>query len=235
MKKIFKSFKMFIKQILKDRITAIMLFAPLLVCLMFKFSIPLINREILKGLNFDLSPYYILFDLALSVIVPIFMTFSSALVILDEIDDGITGYEVVTPLGRWGYLFSRIVFPSIISSFLTIILILIFRISDISVITIILISALSGLFSIIMVMLVVSLSKNKVEGMAISKMLGILMFGVAIPFLIKSNFQYVFAFMPSFWIGLTGLKATFFTVSGGIISSVLWLFILYNKFNKRIL
>jgi fluoroquinolone transport system permease protein len=59
---------------------------------------------------------------------------------------------------------------------------------------------LTSLLSVAVAMLIVSFSHNRVEGMALAKLSGIMMLGLPVPFFLFSGAQYLFAPLPSFWI-----------------------------------
>ena len=61
------------------------------------------------------------------------------------------------------------------------------------------VTLLSSLLSIPVAMLIVTLSQNRVEGMAIGKIAGLVLFGLPAPFFIEGNFQYLLSWLPSFW------------------------------------
>ena len=82
--------------------------------------------------------------------------------------------------------------------------------------------------------IIVALANNKVEGMAVSKLSGMLLFGAVAPFFVKGDIQYVFGLLPSFWLAK-------YVITGGTIyigitfcNTVLWIWFLYGKYKKKI-
>jgi len=198
-KKLFISFRHLIHQIAKDAMLFFVCISPLLCGLLIRFGIPFVENLLTE--HFDkviLLPYYLIFDLFLAVITAAMFSFASAMVILGEIDDGITSYLAITPIGKSGYLVSRLVFPLILSLFMSIVVLIVFSLTRPSVSMILIISIMASIFGFIMSMIVVSMSTNKVEGLAVMKLSNILTIGIIAPFLVSEKFQIIFFLFPSF-------------------------------------
>ena len=115
---------------------------------------------------------------------------------------------------------------------MSIIVLGVFRISEISIMTILsssLISALAGIFS---AMMVVSVAGNRVEGLALSKLMGI---GLILVWFIPEPYSYFFAFLPSFWIGKLIMDgASVFSFLFGLLTCLIWIFFFARRFLRRI-
>lgn len=230
------SFGQFLNQISKDAMLIMATVAPILCGFFIRFAIPYI--EILLTNYFKVSRilqnYYLIFDLFLAVLSPTMFSFIAAMVILGEIDDKISNYMAITPLGTTGYLNSRIGISGMIGFVITVLVVKIFSLTSISFFTIIGISLLSSMLGIIMGMLVVSLSTNKVEGMAITKLTGLTFFGLFPPFFMRDNLQYAMGILPTFWISKFAIEENMFYLIVGIVVSGLWMILLFHKFKKKI-
>jgi fluoroquinolone transport system permease protein len=209
--------------------------APLLLALLFNFGIPALGDWLENEYNFEsLTEYNQLFDLLLTVLTPYLFGFASAMVMLGEVDEHIVSSFYTSPLGRKGYLISRLAFPTMISILITILIISVFHLSNMETILLIILSLLSALVCLIPFLLIVTLAKNKVEGMALAKMSGLILLGLFIPFFITNNIQYIFAFMPSFWLAKLAISSNYLYMIPTLICSLVWLKILYVKFCKKI-
>lgn len=211
--------------------------APFLCGAAFKFGIPFAEDILTAYLihNSIFSPYFLAFDLFFAILTPYMFSFASAMVILGEIDDNISNYLAVTPIGKSGYLMSRIGFPTMLSIMATCILLPVFSLTRLSFIMILSVSILSGFASIIASMLIITLSTNKVEGMALAKLAGLIMLGIPIPFFITSPVQYSAFFLPSFWIAKMAIETNYLFSFGAIVSLAVWGFALYRKFIGKVL
>jgi fluoroquinolone transport system permease protein len=104
---------MFLRQISKDSMLYAVLAAPLLAGCAFRFGVPAAESALCGyfGEASILSGYYLLFDLFLAVMTPYIICFVSSLVMLAEYDENMSAYLAVTPVGKRGYILSRLVFP----------------------------------------------------------------------------------------------------------------------------
>lgn len=201
MKSVFISFSRFIKEIYKDAMLAAMTIVPLLLAFLFKFGVPAVEAAIQSktGLADFLSPYYLLFDLMIIFSTPILFGYSALMVILEERDLGIMKYLCVTPMGKKGYLFSRLFFLSALSALYAFAIEMFLHISDISVLQILLGCIFSFLTGIWIICLIAVLAANKIEGLAFSKFSGLLLLGPFAAFFVKDWIKYLSGFLPTFW------------------------------------
>jgi fluoroquinolone transport system permease protein len=237
MKAILSAFRQFLKSIWGDYMLAACLFAPILMGIVFKIGIPLLEKFLCGYFEKSaiLELYYVLFDLLLSLMTPLMLCFSGAMVILEELDDGTAKYLLVTPLGKTGYLFSRTGAITVVSLIYNVIVMFIFSISNITWYNIIISAILNAVISIIVAMLVISFAKNKVEGMALIKLSGFMILGFIAAFFIKSPIGYIAGILPSFWIGKLVTDNNMMCILPNIAVSFIWIILLYDKFSNKIL
>jgi len=230
------AFKQFLVQIYKDAMLVLICIAPFLCGGLFKYILPIAEKlaERYIPLSEILQPYYILFDLVLGSVTPMLYCFAAAYVILSEVDDGLSRYLAVTPIGKRGYLLSRIGIPAVISFIVSIFILMVFHISNISILEIIGVSFVTSMSGVITGLLVVALSANKVEGMAVSKLTGLISLGLPAPFFINGSIQYLLFFLPSFWVAKFAIEKNIIYILLGIVISLLWMFLLYKRFEKKI-
>lgn len=236
MKSLLQSFKMFIRQIWNDYMLFTVSVTPLLIACFFRFGIPCIEQLLCSYFNKSsiLADYYLLFDLFLSVLTPYMFCFVSSMVMLTEYDENITSFIAVTPVGKKGYLISRLAFPAILSFFTSILLMLWFTLTEWSLFMIIITCLLTCILSIAATLFIFSFSHNRVEGMAVAKLSGLITLGLPLPFFIMSNIQYLFSPLPSFWIAKLCMKNNYIFVLPFILTSVIWLWLFYKKFNQKL-
>ncbi len=230
------SFKIFILQIVKDFMLYVICAVPILVAFVFRFGVPYIDM-LLSG-YFQaatiLSDYYLLFDLFLAIITPTMLCFVSSLVILSEYDENITNYLAVTPIGKLGYLFSRLIVPAAISCVISFVLVSFFSLTVWAPFMIFIVSILSSIASILFSLLIVSFSHNRVEGLAIGKFSTLLMLGLPVPFFLSSNIQYLFALLPSFWIAKLCVENNYLFALPAFVMSLIWIALFFKRFEKKL-
>ena len=236
MRSILKSFKIFVQQLTSDGMLVMILIAPLLIGVIFKFGIPFLEMQLTNYFVKDviLEDYYILFDLLLVILTPYLICFAASMTMLDEYDSNIINHLCITPLGKKGYLFSRLVLPLVLAFIISIVIVSIFSITSWNILMIIIISLLTSLLSLTATLIVFSFSTNKIEGLAIAKLSGLVMMGIVIPFVIIDNAQYYFSFLPSFWIAkyLITSNLTNFLIALTLIT--IWILVLYRRFIRKL-
>jgi fluoroquinolone transport system permease protein len=232
-----RSFAMFIRQITEDYMLVGVIFAPILMGTAFRFGIPFAEELLTSQLSVPqvLSPYYLLFDLFICIATPYFFCFVSALVMLTEYDENMVNYLAVTPLGRRGYIVSRLVFPAILSFVASIFIVKLFALTTWAWPMLLAACALSCLMSVAMALLLFSLSSNRVEGMALGKMANVYTLGLLVPFFITSWPQYLFAPLPSFWVAKLCIDVNYSFLIPALLTSILWLWALYGRFERKLI
>ena len=215
----------------------LMLFAaclsPILAGFLFRFAIPPLETALTAWLCRPaiLSPYYALIDLCFAMLSPAMFCFASAMVALEEADERTAAYLFVTPLGKNGYLAARLLVPSAAAFPVTLVLLPLFKLTALSPLTILWLSAGGALQGVIIALLILTLSSNKLEGMAVAKLSSLTMFGAAIPFFIRGHAQYILSPLPAFWIGKAVLEhAPLFMLPAFVLSAV-WIFELLKRYD----
>ncbi len=237
MRALYRSFVMFIKQIFKDSMLLMVCATVILFVVFVKYGIPQAERFLCSYFNKEaiLLNYYLLFDLFLALMTPYMFCFASALMMLTEYDENISSFLAVTPVGKKGYVISRLIFPSGIALIVSVIILSIFSLTEWSVWMIIIICLLTSVSSIIITLFLFSFSHNRVEGMALGKLSGILMLGLPVPFFLTNKFQYLFSFLPSFWIAKLCISENAIYLFTALVISVLWICMIYRKFNIKMI
>ena len=235
MRKTMKLFQIGLRQITKDGMLLVLIPAPFLIGVIFKFAVPFANSLTEEKLSFSFIPWYGLIDGLLACLTPIFTAMITAFLLLEERDEGIGIFYQITPVGGYSYLTARIGIPMVWASLETVIVLTVFNVSCLSLPTILTGSLLSTITGIFMAMMVVSIAGNRVEGLALSKLMGVCLLGLPVPWVIHTPYKYIAAFLPSFWIGELLYQAfSVFSFTGGLISCIIWIFLFMNKFLRKI-
>lgn len=204
MKAIWLSFRHMLRFITRDMMLFAAGLAPILAGLAIHFLVPLGEKMLIQltGLPMVLTPYYGLFDIFFASIAPAMFCFIAAMVMLEEHDDHMDVYLFVTGLGRRGYLVSRIVLPAILAFVVTVVLLPLFKLTDLSFFGMLMLSLTGTLQGIIIALMVVTLSSNKLEGMAVTKLSTLIILGAVLPYFVPKPVCFFGAFLPSFWMGM---------------------------------
>ncbi len=231
------SMRMFFREIRGDSMLFILCFMPLLIAALFRFGIPFLEAQLTAAFHTAsvLSGYYLLFDLFLAVIAPYLLVFISAMVMLSEIDEHVAAYLAVTPVRRDGYIVSRLIYPALLSAIVSAALLMCCALTEWTLWNILLLSLLSVLLCVPVAMLVVAYSHNRVEGMALSKISGLLLCGFPVPFFLTNGLQYLFGWLPSFWIAKLFQQQNYLDLLPAVLLSAMWIWLQYKRFERKLL
>lgn len=236
MKAILLSFKMFLKQVFKDGMLMAACIGPILAACLFRFGIPVIERLLCAHFQVEaiIQPYYLLIDLMLALMTPYLICFASAMVLLTEFDEHMSGYLAVTPVGKGGYLLSRLILPAAIAFLASMVLLLCFSLTVWSLPMAAAVCFLSSLQCVDISLLLFAFSHNRVEGMALAKVAGLMLLGLPVPFVFPEGFQYFFAPLPAFWSAKFAVTPHPILLLAGLSTALLWLLALSGKMMKKL-
>jgi fluoroquinolone transport system permease protein len=228
-------------QIYRDQMLLVLCFAPFLMGIALKFFLPLADRLLIKYIQFSIQPYYLMADALILTMGAMTIGMMVGLLMLDERDDGICAYFSVTPVGGVAYLVSRLALPLIYSLTTTLIVISFTALGGLAYGWMFAPAVISAFAGISMAMLLVSIASNKVEGLAVSKLLGILIFGIPLAWFANSYLKVFGYLLPTYWVADMLIQAK----AGQIIKYVadfllgmlcvsIWLGGLYRLFVRKI-
>ena len=230
MKKILSSTIQIFKQIKSDPMMFAACFSPFIMGTLIKFGIPFLERIT----KFSLQAYYPIFDLLLSIMAPVLLCFAFAMITLEEIDDKVSRYFSITPLGKSGYLFTRLGVPSIISAVIAFIVLLLFSLEKLSIGMTICLALLGSVQAIIVSLMIITLSSNKLEGMAVTKLAALTLLGIPATFFIDSYYQFAVGFLPSFWVAKAMQNEAVLYFSIGLVVALVWYYFLTKRLFRKL-
>lgn len=230
MKRILSSTIQVFKQIKSDPMMFAACFTPFVMGALIKFGIPFLERIT----DFSLQAYYPIFDLLLSIMAPVLLCFAFAMITLEEIDDKVSRYFSITPLGKSGYLFTRLGVPSIISAVIAFFVLLLFSLEKLSIGMTICLALLGSVQAIIVSLMIITLSSNKLEGMAVTKLAALTLLGIPAPFFIDSYYQFSVGFLPSFWVAKAMQNEAVLYFSIGLMVALVWYYFLTKSLFRKL-
>ncbi len=236
MKAIRLSFFQMVAAMRRDMMLFAACLAPILAGIFFRFAIPFLEAVLIDCFNIPaiISHYYKLIDILFAMLSPAMFCFVSAMISLEEVDEKTAAYLFVTPLGRNGYLVARFCIPSVAAFLITVVLLPVFKLTSLSPIDIVLLAAGGTLQGIIISLLILTLSSNKLEGMAVSKLSTLMLFGTAIPFFMKSDIQYVLSPLPAYWIGKAMFENMLIYMLPAFALSAIWIYFLLKRYLRKV-
>ncbi len=140
----------------------------------------------------------------------------------------------VTPVGKTGYMLSRLIFPAAVAFPFSILLAYFFSLTNWDLLMLSAVSLLTSLSSTAVALFIFSFSRNRVEGMAMAKMSGLMFVGLVVPFFVFSGSQYLVAFLPSFWAAKLCLEKNMLLMLPSLAVSVVWIWMLGRRFERKL-
>lgn len=202
--------------------------------------LPLLNAYIMGRWQVDISPYYHITTIFFSIIIAMVYGIISAFIILDEKDEAILSFVKITPFSISGYLKYRAGF-ALLSTFLALlfyfsVVVLLGRISVFEALFLTLVIPFEAVW---LSLVVTCFSSNKVEGLAIAKMVGLIPFTAVGTWFVKGGKAWLLSLFPPFWIVKTIEAETVMSVTlfalGCFLVHVLYIVLQLQRFKKKIL
>jgi fluoroquinolone transport system permease protein len=231
-----KLFRIGLRQILRDGMLFALIPAPFAIGCVFKLAVPAAGRIAEELLSFQLAPWHGLVDGLFACLTPMFAAMASAFMLLEERDEGIGAFYQITPAGGYPYLAARVGIPMAWAFVSTLAALALFNVSGLSFPAILSASALSAFAGMPLAMLVVSFADNRVEGLALSKMMGLSLLGLAFAWLVPAPYKFIGAAFPSFWVGRLAMGGASLLPSfaAGTLACFTWTAPLTKRFLSRI-
>jgi fluoroquinolone transport system permease protein len=224
-----------LKQIMRDPIMAVLMVAPLFLIIALKLMVLYLIPFILTRFGFDFSPYLNYVFVFVVMMCGAILGIVTGFMMIDERDGKIAELMSVTPLGRVGYLFNRLLFAAILSVFYSILSYYVLNVVELPFITILFVSLLSSNYSIIIGLLIFSFADNKVKGLTFAKAINSLSLFAFTDLLALKWLTVLSWFFPPYWITLVVQSPHSFSIYGlALLINFGWLFLLIRHYwNKE--
>lgn len=225
---------------LQDMISSFMFW----ICAGAPVAFTLFNRQVIPIANAWLSdrldqadalvPYYEAIDAFVICTIAIMVGYTGVLVILDELDAGTAVYCTVTPLGKGGYLLSRLVVPVILAIGLNLLVVGMLVLSSMSVIHLVAHTMVGLLIGMAVAVFVLAFAHNRIEGIALTKIGNIFTLGIPIGTCLFGMDGLPFMWLPTFWIGRFAMEGhvTSILIATGL--SLGWLVVFGRRFVRKL-
>jgi len=225
----------------RDPVLAAALIGPLALLLLSRYGFPSASYWLESYYSFNMEEYRVFSASFLMIITPLLIGMLVGLLMLDERDENVIVYYSVTPFMRRGYLAYRLTLPTILCTVLSLFYLcfsglMVFRLEYLIVLL------LLALEAPLIALLLAAFAKNKVEGLALSKIGGLLIIGPVVAYFIPNAWGFLGAGIPTYWpakvlhlfIQNEPLLAIIFSMIGLVIHTLCLLFMIYIFNNKHI-
>jgi len=226
-----------IKNITRDFILGFCLFLPVLLVLVFRFIIPFIS-DLVRS-YFDLYPYFLFIFGIYLLIAPMMYGWVTGFLLLDERDENTLIAISITPLGKAGYLLYRIVILILVNYVLVMALAPLTGLMRVNLFRLAVVALLSSLEAPLFALMIASFARNKVEGLAFAKGLGLLIIPCFVGLTIPAPWHYFGGVFPTYWVtqsvlSMNGSAVSFIlNITGGVVVHGVWLAVMLYIFDRR--
>lgn len=230
--------KVDIKNIQRDSMMLFLLAYPVILGTLLRWLIPFVTEGLAEV--FDLTPYHLLFTGFFGLlIIPMLTGYLAGFLLLDERDQNTLTALMVTPLPIQIYALYRVIAPVIISIVGVLIVIPFMGVAVVSPEKLLPLAVAAGLLSPIFALLLSSIAKNKVQGIAVMKGMGILTLGPFVAWWVPDPWQWLLGIFPTFW----PVKAYWLAAAGepflwvaavGVVYTLALLAVLFRRFQVNL-
>ena len=201
MKQFITIIKADLRKILRDKTMLFFLFMPLILLLVFRLGVPPLLNIFPEYDEF--LPYVMMFAAAQSAIMFGFVT---AFIMLDEKDENVISVIRILPIGSNKFILMRMLFASVMSFLGALIMLLFSGVIYLGFTMAVLLALQYALVAPIIILIVTTFAKNKIEGMAVFKLVDLFLLVPILSFLVDGFFQFLFSIIPLFWTYHSYLK-----------------------------
>ncbi len=187
-----------IKSIFRDSFMLLILGIPLFMAALFRFVLPIAQRYLID--YFDLSIHYNFATLFILTMAPMMSGMVIGFNLLDDRDENILTYMSVTPIRKEGYLLFKVFAPMLAVFFQSLFILIIFNLGEMNLPRLLPLIIILALETPMYALIMASVASNKVEGLAIGKLMGISVAGPVIAYFFMAWWKYFAGIMPTFWI-----------------------------------
>jgi len=227
-----------LKSLSRDNFLILIYCIPVFIALLFRFAVPVAAGLVHEWV--DLTAHYAFIMSFLTFMTPSFVGMVMGFMLLDDRDEDILSYMAVTPLSRTGYLVYRIISPVLVSFFLMYIMLFIAGLTPVPVVRLIPVGIMAAMEAPILALFLAAFANNKVEGLAVYKLAGIIFLAPFVGYFVPSGWQYVAGIFPPFWVSKAFLACYephtgyWLYLGIGFVVHETFIHLMMNRFKRRI-
>lgn len=228
-----------LKNIFRDGILLMSIIGPLLLAIVIKIFVPIMEVVLLENVSFVLSNYYDLILAITFILIPLLIGCMTGFILIEDKDEGLLDYYAITPLGKNNYLIYRLSLPVVFNILLLIFVFYFIDLITIPFISLLIIILLVSLEAIIIALFLTIYASNRVEAMALSKLInGFLIVIPVIDRIFTFKGQFMLAVSPTYWIyhAIKQVHSNKFllTILLGLFVHLLYILMLQKQFNSKV-
>ena len=227
-----------VRSIRSDAMLPWLIAYPLFIALLGRWGIPALASNLQAQYQFDLTAYYLLITSFLLLMMPAVVGVVIGFLLLDQRDDHTLSALQVTPMTLNRYLLYRTSVPILMSAAMTLVSIPLVGLVRVDGTTLLLATALATPMAPVYALFFAAFAQNKVQGFAIMKATGVILWPPIIAYFVSSSWKFAFGLFPTywparfFWAMYNGEPGSAFYFVIGLAYQGLLLALLLKRFNR---
>lgn len=228
-----------LKTIQRDPLLRWLVGAPLVAALATRWFLPIVFTRLGIFLEFDLMPYYTpIMGASLLMLVPVLAGMVIGFLLLDQRDDQTLTALQVTPMSLAAYIVYRFTAPILLSAIMTVITLPLAGVTTLGFASLAIVALAAAPLAPLFALFLAAFAQNKVQGFALTKASGLLLWPPIIAYFVQSGWQLAFGLAPTYWPArlLWTLEAgeayAWIYLLVGLIYQFLIMAILLKRFNR---
>jgi hypothetical protein len=188
------------KSVQRDELLRWLIFAPFLLALAVRWVLPILVGAIQEWLGVDISAYYPpVMGFIVLLMTPYLWGAVFGFLLLDQRDDQTLTALQVTPLSARQYLAYRLGMPALLAGVTTLLMLPITGLFDLPWWTYGVLALSVALMAPLTALALATLAQNKVQGLALMKAAGIVLFPPVVAYFVAQPWQWLLAILPTWW------------------------------------
>ena len=188
------------KSVQRDEMLRWLIFAPFLLALVVRWVLPILLGAIQQWLGVDISAYYPpVMGFIVLLMTPYLWGAVFGFLLLDQRDDQTLTALQVTPLSARQYLAYRLGMPALLAGVTTLLMLPITGLFDLPWWTYGVLALSVALMAPLTALALATLAQNKVQGLALMKAAGIVLFPPVVAYFVAQPWQWLLAILPTWW------------------------------------
>lgn len=186
----------------RDPLLVMLVVAPVIWTVGTVVLVPALTDTLARRYDFDLVPYYPLVITALLLLTSIIIAGGlAAFLVLDEIDAGTLTALRVTPVSPTTFLMYRATTVVAVTTVYVIATMSLSRLLKPGLVPVLIpIGIVAGFSAVVTLLLIVSVAGNKIQGIAMVRLLGMVIAGLpCLPWFVDSAWNLAFGVLPPYW------------------------------------
>lgn len=222
-----------LKQVFRDTITGVLLFAPILLIMFFKLITVFLAPVLFQKTGFDVTPYYGYVFSVILVLSSGMLGIVSGFQMIDDRDGHITELMSVTPLGRSGYLIDRMLLTGLLSFCYVVLAYIVLGLVEMGLFRILFLASMMSIYTGIIGLLLYFGADDKVKGLTYAKALNIFMLFALVDLTGMKWLTVLSCIFPPYWISQVLINNNISDILICCTVHILWFYVLiYGYFRS---